>query len=529
MDIKRLHRIQTTATNAEELSRAHRLLKEYRKTNKTMEGEFLYGTVCIQRDEPGIAIESLRESLTINPRFLSGYINLIAAYRAIGDVERARDQGEMVIDRILPTYANERDPQIIGHIAGIYCNTASAHILTGNYERAEKLLQRALVLNPDDSDSNWNLSINYLTQNEFAKGWKSYDYGFKTRERYSRPYAQELDEWHGQPLDGKTILVWGEQGIGDEILFANCLKDLERDAGKVYFDCHPRLHAIFERSFPNIECRPTRKILKKDLFDDVDIDFHAPIGSICKYYRHKIEDFPASGYLRPDPERVEYWKKKIGGQYRVGLSWRGGSPRTQRFSRSLDLDALAMSLPVFDGDPDIQFVSFQYDNALEETLAYNKKFGCHLHHFPAALEGYEETANLAASCDLIVSVITAVIHLAGAMDVPVWCLVPHAPPWKFPPGERMAWHPSIRQFHQKNKYDWRHPVLTSITTEFRKWVEERKLLSVLSTQTDTSDTVKTSSKHSVKTGRKKSSLSSTTKERYSRKDIQASSGSPIAK
>jgi tetratricopeptide (TPR) repeat protein len=144
--------------------------------------------------------------------------------------------------------------------ANMLSNIGSCLMDMGDMERAERFLRRALVMAPKHNDANWNLALTLLAQRKWEEGWEQHDWGFRAKERGLRPYVEYWPGWHGQPLEGKTLLVWGEQGIGDEILFASCLNDLRALKPKeVIFDCHPRLERVFRRSFPWVRVYGKRK------------------------------------------------------------------------------------------------------------------------------------------------------------------------------------------------------------------------------------------------------------------------------
>ena len=357
--------------------------------------------------------------------------------------------------------------------AAILTNLGSCYLERGDIKLAEQRLAAAVINDPEHADAHWNLGLAQLAQRKW-KGWENYDWGFKTKERKPRPYYQMWREWLGEDLSGKTILVWGEQGVGDEILFANCFDDIQKRAGKVVVDCHPRLAKVFERSFPKIDFYGTRKSDDWSWTDDYQIDFQTPMGTLPRYLRQKDKDFPTKGYLVPDSERVDYWRSRYPG-IRVGLSWAGGSTKTSGEIRSFPLERLLSLLtgPKRDG---VSFISLQYTPCYHEIAALASRYAVHLPHEEWALEDLTEQFNLIASCDLVISVITAAVHIAGAMDIPTWCLVPKgvSGAWKFTDGPDNIWHPSVRHFRQSKTYEW-SDVICEVQKEFGPWLAQKQL------------------------------------------------------
>ena len=453
-----------------ELDRALRLYKAYHKDHpKNIQARHMIGTVFCQKGEFGQAVDWLQP--TVEQGCRESYPNLIAALRKLGRGPEAVACGQQYAQSFKPG-STDMDRN---NDAYVMINAASGHIEIGDYAGAVPLLENAISVIPDHRDANWNLSLAHLYHMRWEEGWKRYGWGFKAQVRGPRPYTDEFPEWDGESLKGKTLLVWGEQGLGDEILFAGCIPDVEKLAKRVIFDCHPRLEDIFARSF-SAECIGVRKTNAPGLFDGESVDYQIPVGGLARFFRKSDSEFPQSGYLKPDPKGVEKWKAKIGPGLKVGLSWRGGSEATNGFRRSMSLEDLAGPLVLAHeinrerrAKP-VQFVSLQYGGAYEEVASFNARHGTSIQHHDGALENYTETADLVAACDVVISVITAVIHLGGAMDVPVLCLVPHGPPWKFPKVDRMPWHPSVRLFHQEEFYKWQ-PVLEAVKKEFVNLVE----------------------------------------------------------
>jgi len=450
-----------------------------------LEGEFNpvvagnLGTVLTQMGEFGRAAYWLRKS-----------------YEAEGSPEAMNNLGVCLkklgrIDEAVEHYRAAKN-----HSSASLNNLGSALLELGEPEEAEKALASALTYDKKHADSHWNLGLSRLVQKKWAKGWEGYDWGFKSGERHPRPYVKFLKEYLGEDLKDKTIIVWGEQGIGDEMIFASCLPDLIKASEKVLVDCHPRLETVFRRSFPTAVIHGTRKSDKIEWTDKYSIDYHLPLGSLPRFFRERDEDFPREPYLKPDQKRVEFWKERFP-KTRVGISWRGGSQKTSGTVRSFDLERF---IPLLAPNDDVDFISLQYTDCYHEIAAL-KRIGVHLPHEEWALEDLNEQFNLIASCDLVISVITAVVHISGSMGIPTWCLVPKgvSGAWKFTKDEMNIWHPSVKHYHQAERYSW-EPIIGQLTKDFGNWL---KLSSLLSPSPDIKNTAKSSSKPPRKNGRRK--------------------------
>jgi hypothetical protein len=200
------------------------------------------------------------------------------------------------------------------------------------------------------------------------------------------------------------------------------------------------------------------------------VDFQVATGSLPGFFRRAATHFPQhGGYLHADPARVEQWRgrlSKLDGGARIGISWRGGTPSTRGRLRSI---ALAQLLP-FLKCKEAVFVSLQYGATGTEREALLQAAGVRLHHWQEAIDDYDETAALVSALDLVISVQTAVVHLAGALGKPVWVMVPAVAEWRYlQSGDTMPWYPSVRLFRQSRADDWK-PVIDSVTTELAQWV-----------------------------------------------------------
>ena len=388
--------------------------------------------------QPAIAV--LREAVRLRPDYLPARANLGQALRGAGELEAARTELESVL---------ERDP---AHSNALF-NLANVHHELGDYARSEDLFDRAMAAAPGDQRIRYDYALALLSRGEFARGWELHEARWDAHQRaertqYSRP------AWKGEALAGKRLLVWGEQGVGDEIMFAGILPEVIAEASETCIACDPKLVGLFTRSFSG--ARVVAKgggehaALRAEAFDH-----QVPIASLALHRRRDAGDFPHhSGYLRADPERVGHWSRRLaalGRGMKVGISWRGGLPETRERLRSISLEQWLPILEV----PGAAFVSLQYTECSEELAALKSSHGVEVVHWQEAIDDYEETAALVCALDLVVSVTTALVHLAGALDRPARALVPAIPGWRYlREGDRMPWYPSVRLLRQERVGEW---------------------------------------------------------------------------
>ena len=417
---------------------AHRREPDHAVTNLAM------GTVYVQKEMYGHAVRFIKRSLELDPSVSEAWNNLCVALRHAGTELQAAEAAREGL-----THAPDDVP--------LLTNLGAVCFVAGLLDEAEEVLRRAVALDSQCVDAHWNLGLALLTNGNFKEGWPEYDWGFKAGERIVRPYWDEYPEWLGEDVKDKIVLVWGEQGIGDEILFSSCINQL-RDAGAgVVMDCHPRLIPMFKRSFPWVLGFGARKDEDWGWSKNLEIDHHIPSGSLPLMFNLPKE--PSTAYLHADPTRVAHWRTEFNRPV-IGISWRGGSKKNAIERRSIDLDTF---IQPFLGK-DVHLVSLQYGDVMREVQKVEKRYGIDLHHELWAIEDYDECAAMTAACDRVITVTTAAGHLAGSLGVPTTALVPKAAPWRWPKGDQHPWYASVKMVHQTEDYEW-GPVLARIGEE----------------------------------------------------------------
>jgi Tfp pilus assembly protein PilF len=297
-------------------------------------------------------------------------------------------------------------------------HTNLGHILfaKGEVAEAEEGYRRALELDPNSALASTGLALCLLDRGELAKGWEFYEARLDTERSNSPKRSFPMPLWHGEDLSGKSILVWREEGVGDEIKFASCLPDLARLGGRVIFEASERLVSLYARSFPGIEIR------KENLAggDYQGVDFHLPVGSLPKYFRREFEQFPTkSDYLKPDPAQVEFWRQRLaelGDGRKIGICWR--SQNRSIFKNPFNA-AIADLGDIFKV-PGIVWVNLQYDDCAVELAEIKFRYGVDLHIWSDLdlKNDFENVAALIAAFDGVVGARTTVAALAGAIGIP---------------------------------------------------------------------------------------------------------------
>lgn len=325
-------------------------------------------------------------------------------------------------------------------------------VQNARWDEAIQAGNRAVAEDPETVNGRVNRSMAYLAKKRWVEGWRDYDANLgKDKNRVIIQYGDE-GRWDG--TKGQDVVVYCEQGIGDEISFASCIPDLAADCKSVTIECDGRLEGLFRRSFPYCDVHGTRyKKTIPEWRSQKKYDASVAIGELPRFYRLKDADFPGKPYLIPNPEMKVQWEallKSLGDKPRIGIAWTGGIPKTGQKRRSVTLDTFA---PLFKGF-DAHWISLQYKEADVEEA--EQKYGVKIHDWDwgTRVYNYDQTAALISCLDLVITVQTTTVHVAGGLGVETWCLVPEIPMWRYlAEGEWFPWASSVTLYRQKGR-EW---------------------------------------------------------------------------
>lgn len=360
-------------------------------------------------------------------------------------------------------------------------NLGTLYINEGKPAEAFQHLDAAIAIDPNHGQAHWNRSLALLESGNYEEGWREYDWGISAKVRVDRAYTSSkqapIPFWPG-PKPGREdiVIVYGEQGIGDEILFASMLTELQRDCKLVVFECHRKLHKLFAASFPDLDIYPTREdeMVTWPMLPNGESRYNfthkVAIGSLGKFYRPNLESFPGTPYLRPTAAAELYWNDMLAALPpgpKIGISWIGGHKKTRVEVRSLMLEQM---LPILHAAPNAQFISLQYTDQDAEIASFMSHHGIKIHDFPEASRSpiYDDLAGLVSNLDLVITVCTSVVHLAGSMGVPTWVLTPSRPAWRYRLDiDRMPWYNNTVLFRQQEgNIEW-EPVVTEVASQLK--------------------------------------------------------------
>ncbi|SCK24691.1 glycosyl transferase family 8 [Vogesella sp. LIG4] len=315
----------------------------------------------------------------------------------------------------------------------------------GKVGETQAIQEMLVAAAPGNYAMRFDLSETLLLQGQFDRGWREYHY------RYSLPHTSGIERkvqrprWDGRPIPGKTLLIHDEQGYGDTFQFLRMVAwARERSRARVILEINPESLSLAQR------CAGFDELIVRGSLPPA-FDVHCEMMSLPMAMGLKMEDLPgAVPYLSADPQRLAMWQQRLAALPRplVALVWAGRPTHFNDANRSLNLAQLA-SL----ASPGVTFVSIQKGPAAAQ--AQNPPAGMSLLSLSDEIRDFEDTAAILGIADLLVSVDSSPVHLAGALGRPAWVMLPFVPDWRWLLGrDDTPWYPSVRLFRQQSRGDW---------------------------------------------------------------------------
>ena len=399
------------------------------------------GLALRQNHEPQLAAAAIRRALEIRPDHAIALSNLGLVLQ---------DQG--LLDEAIASFrqASAVDPRF----AEAHHNLGTALQSAGHVAEAVDSFRAAISLRPDFVEAHANLALALLLLGDFPGGWPEHEWRFKMKSLPPERHAAH-PRWDGSAAAGRTILLYAEQGFGDTLMFVRYVPQVAARGLKVLFACQPELARLLA-NFPGVH----QFIPSNAPAPQLQFDLQCPLASLPLAFRTTLETIPAATpYITPDPALVAHWRERITqaesgpSRLRVGLTWAGNPQHRNDARRSLTLAQLA---PLFEV-PDVTFYSLQ-----KGTRAEQLPNGPHLIDMTPDLTDFADTAALIAHLDLVISVDTSIVHLAGAMAKPVFVLLPFLPDWRWLLGRTDSpWYPTAQFFRQPAPGDWATPIASA--------------------------------------------------------------------
>jgi tetratricopeptide (TPR) repeat protein len=377
------------------------------------------------------AVAAHRRAIALKPNYDAAFANLAAVLIEQGKLEEAVAASRQAL-AIQP-----------GMVMALF-NLGTALKHAGELDAAAAAFRQAIALKPDMAEAHFTLAQTLLLQGDLQAGWPEYEWRWRLKEyawlgnihgTFSQPH------WTGEPLDGRTILIYAEQGLGDTIQHVRYLPRVVATGGRVVLAVHPPLRRLFA-DLPDIT------VVDLDRVPLPAFDVQCPLLSLPLIFGTTIETVPATiPYLHTDPAAAARWRERLGGppgRLRVGVVWAGNPTQLGDRFRSPRLTAV---LPLFDV-PDVCFVVLQVGPGRQDLAVHS--LPSHVLDLGPEIEDLADTAAIMAGLDLVITSCTAPLHLAGALGIPTWAMIPASPHFVwFRDRADSVWYPSLRLYRQK--------------------------------------------------------------------------------
>ncbi len=396
------------------------------------------GSVYHDAGEVQNAVECYRKAVSFDSNFADAYQNMAVALHDQMNFASAKEAFQKSLDL-------KCSPEALKNLANLLKDQ-------GYINDAKQCFEKSLELRPDFSEALYDLSLLHLMEHNFDQGFDLYENRWETRQWGSERNFQSIPRWQGQP--DKTVLVWAEQGIGDEIMFSSMIPELEKVSSSITVQCDTRLIELFQNSFGNnIRFQGTDEPILKE-----DYDCQIPMGSLCSFFRSNKSDFlnASTKFLCCDKRKsleLREELKTFGGEYFIGISWKTHARTPRAKFRNIELGALAQDL----SSEGIKLVCLQYDVLPDELESVSRQLGIEIIQF-SEIDNKNDINGLASlimACDSVVTIDNSTAHLAGALGQNVKVLLPFVHDWRWGLKDLSSyWYEDVELYRQTKPEDW---------------------------------------------------------------------------
>ena len=416
-----------TLHRAGKLNEAEQLYRAILQQARHPAALHLLGVILHQRGQQAEARDLIGQSLAIEPNDFAAHNNLGEVLKALGDFEAALTCAQKALE-------------LNSQFGPAHTSIAENLMNLGRMSEALDHAAKAIALGPNDPNAHVVRARYLLLTGQLTRGWPEYEWRLRKYPHLRRQLP--MPRWTGGKVQGRSILLSAEQGFGDVIQFVRYADVLaERDL-EVYVECHAELKRLMQRASGVVQAYSVGEPLPR-------CDYYIPLPSLPLAFNTSIKTIPSQvPYITPHPKLAEAWaepvrKDKPG--FRVGVAWAGRRTHQHDQLRSCPLDVLS-TLAAVEGAVLYSLQKGADGGALEAMGMIDRS---------SRMADFADTAALIASLDLVITVDTAVAHLAGAMGKPVWIMLPHAPEWRWMlDREDSPWYPTAKLFRQEKAGDW---------------------------------------------------------------------------
>ena len=384
------------------------------------------------------ALKCAMKALSLEPTRAVSYNNLGVT---LMDLERLDEAKTALETGLALEPGNSLNLSVQSNLAAIEFRKGNYHAAIDKYEEILNSYKEGSI---EHKSVAYSSCFSYLATGQLQIGWKRYDEGFAPIHYAARTPKRKfhVPQWDGGDIKNKRLLVWGEQGLGDEFWFFSMLKEAQQCCASLLIECQPRLVTLLQRSFPDSTVRASQL----GPITSADYDMQIPAGSLCRIFRSHTEDFAKfEPYIAPDPELKFKFSERLQAlrpKKLVGISWRSGVIDAMRLKHYLSLSDLAPILCM----ENIEVVNLQYGDCEKEIVAAEQALNIQIHRWADIdlKDNQEQLAALMSQMDMILTPATAVMTLAGAMGLPTMMF--SRIPWTYLGQSQTPWFESIRSF-----------------------------------------------------------------------------------
>ncbi len=377
------------------------------------------------------------EALNLNPKNYFAMINIANCFMELGEVDKG------IIEL-------EKAKKINNSFPMIYNNLGFCYKVLGNNEKAAANYQKAIKLNPNLHDAYFNLSHIQLSENNFKDGWNNYEYRWGTQKKFTQRLIFNKPQWE-EGLGFEKILIWGEQGIGEQLLFSSILPDVKTKFKKVLVYVEDKLVKLFQKQYNNMEFYPLSKKI-----DENEFDYHLPMCSLARIFRNGIDSFHNNQItVQENFNKTKSPKEKL----RCALSWKSTNQDLGNV-KSITLEDLKEILLI----DQIDFFNIQYTNEDKEVEDFKNNYNVKINKNKTldTFNNLFELSEFIKTCDFVISVSNTNAHLSASIGKPTFLLLPKSKGkfwyWENDKNEKNLWYPSIVKFKQEEQGDWSKPI-----------------------------------------------------------------------
>ncbi len=406
------------------------------------------GSAYVRLKQFDLALLNYNKAIELQPQDVNAYNNRGNALVKLGRLDEALADFDKALS-LRPDYFEAHN------------NRSNTLDSLGRHEEALVSSQRAVALNPQSAAAHWNLGMCALRLGQFELGWPEYEWRLRHwRERGWRDHQHTEPAWTGaEPLSGKTVLLYSEQGLGDTLQFCRYASLVHAQGARVILEVQPPLLALLS-PLPNVTLLQRGDPLPA-------FDTHCALMSLPQAFKTRLDSIPPPpDMIQSMPAKVAQWQAVLGPkrQFRVGIVWSGNASHIDDHRRSMSLQTFTQVL-----SDNIDWVSLHKEVRDTDlpTLAQHPKIA----HFGEQQENFTDAAAMCELVDLVICVDTAVAHVAATLGKPVWLLLSRHADWRWLLDRtNTPWYPSMTLYRQTTTGDWAS-VLAQVKSDLQRLVK----------------------------------------------------------